>query len=270
MATLVEGRFARVAGRKDVLAALSRTDRKIIKVVVSDKVGPPFTEELATAATPRGIPVEVVPDDQMGSVAGRIMHQGVVAFFEMPPALDLGEMMTESKARSRQPLLLVLDDMADHPDLDELLRMSILAGAQGIIRKRGTGKALPTDCEKHLLLCEVPELAPALDELRTRHKLWVLGCSKEAPDSIFEMELDWALALVFGGPGQTLRKELADRCDALIKFPLAVPEAPVSEAHRYAVPLFDLMRQRLAWASRGKIRDVLWESDAKKKVKAPA
>ena len=258
---------ARVAGKRDVLALLSRDDRKVQKVLLSDKLPADAAGEIQAAAGEKQAPVEVVASDVVDKAAGRLMSGGILGIYERPPAMTLAELMSESKAMTRQPLLLVLDALSEHKDLESLLRIGLLSGAVGLVRVAGKGGPLPDSVKAQLLLSEVPDLVPALDELRTKHKLWVLGVQKDALDSVYEMELDWAMAVVFGGEGQSLRPELAACCDVLAKIPLGNDHAPVSEPEKCAVLLYDLMRQRLAWASRGQIKDVLWESDAKKKRK---
>lgn len=258
-------RNVRMGGKKDVAALLARTDRKIVRLLLSEKLAEDTAGELKAAAEKRGVAIETAPSETLDKLAGRLMHSGALAIYERPVAMTLTEMMSEAKAKTRQPLILVLDEMASHPELETLLRIALLSGAVGLVRKQGAGGPLPPAIEPHLLLSEVPDLLPALDELRSRHKLWVLGVSKTNSESVYEMELDWAMAVVFGGAGQTLRPELAAACDVLANYPLGNEKAPISEPEKCAVLLYDLMRQRLAWAARGKIIDVLWESDAKKK-----
>jgi 23S rRNA (guanosine2251-2'-O)-methyltransferase len=89
----------------------------------------------------------------------------------------------------------------------------------------------------------VPNIARLLEQLKD-HGIWNVGTSSEA--SAVYSEWDWRLptAVVLGGEGEGIRRLVKERCDLLVRVPLAGRINSLNVAVAAGVVLFEAVRRR--------------------------
>ena len=77
---------------------------------------------------------------------------------------------------------------------------------------------------------------------------WIVGTADETDKSIYDQDLTGSMAIVMGAEGPGMRRLTAEKCDFLVRIPMAgaVPCLNVSVAT--GVCLFEAVRQRRAKA----------------------
>jgi 23S rRNA (guanosine2251-2'-O)-methyltransferase len=111
------------------------------------------------------------------------------------------------------------------------------ASVDGVVRKVAAGAA------EFVPVATVTNLARALDMLKERG-VWVVGTDGEASESLYGADLDRPLALVLGAEGDGMRRLTRERCDFLVRIPMAGNVESLNVSVAAGIALFEAGRQR--------------------------
>ncbi|MDQ3862972.1 MAG: 23S rRNA (guanosine(2251)-2'-O)-methyltransferase RlmB [Actinomycetota bacterium] len=232
-------RYETVYGIRPVLEVLRTGRRRVFEVI--DSVG---NEMVAKAAATRGVQVKRASRQRVEELARGALHQGVVARVEPYPYSGLQEILSMS-----EPLVLVLDGIADPRNLGAALRAADGAGASGVVipKDRAVGVTAAAvkasaGASEHVRVARVTNLRRAVDAMK-RAGLWIYAA--EAGGTPYtEVDLAGAVALVLGSEGRGVRRLVREECDGTISIPMlgAVESLNVSVAS--AVLLYEAQRRR--------------------------
>ena len=189
---------------------------------------------------------------RIAKLAGSHGHQGVAARVEaLKQATSLDELLEDLEAAGvEQPLLLVLDGVTDPHNLGACLRVADGAGAHAVIAPKdhaaginATVAKVASGAAETVPYFMVTNLARTLGELKERG-IWVVGASDDAEQTLYDVDLAMATALVLGAEGPGMRQLTRKTCDALVRIPMmgAVESLNVSVAS--GVCLYEARRQR--------------------------
>lgn len=207
-----------------------------------------------------GIPVRRLPRAKLDTlVAGR--HQGVVARLHDgggTPAepVDSGDLRwSESEllaavAGRADALVLVLDGVTDPHNLGACLRSADGAGVTAVVTPKDNAADITAVVRKvacgaaaTVPLVRVTNLARAMDKLKDAG-LWIYGTAGEAEQTIYEHDLSGPAVLVMGAEGSGMRRLTRERCDVLVKLPMAGAVSSLNVSVATGVCLFEIQRQR--------------------------
>ncbi|MDO4768807.1 MAG: 23S rRNA (guanosine(2251)-2'-O)-methyltransferase RlmB [Brachymonas sp.] len=185
---------------------------------------------------------------RLARLAGSFNHQGVVA--RVAAALASHSLDDLLDGLQKPPFLLVLDGVTDPHNLGACLRVADGAGVHAVIAPKDHAAGISAVVAK--VACGAAETVPyfmvtnlarTLNELKERN-IWVIGTSGDAPQTLYQADLQGPLALVLGAEGTGLRQLTRKTCDALISIPMlgAVESLNVSVAS--GVCLYEAVRQR--------------------------
>lgn len=179
-----------------------------------------------------------------------VTHQGIVAEVEGYPYVDFETLLEE-------PLLLILDEVQDPQNLGALCRSAYLFGVGGVVIPETRSASIgPGTCQasvgavEYLKIARVSSISNSL-ELFKKNKFWVYGADLNGTKSLEEEAFPEKVALVIGSEEKGLRKLVRERCDILLKIPMAgkgIDSLNASVAG--GVFLYEILRQKI-----GKRRD---------------
>jgi len=233
-------REALAAGRVERLLVGSRADGRL--------------RALLEEANRRGVHVERVEPAALDRAARGGVHQGVVASVGSRETWSPGELVARAAGT---PLVVVLDGDEDPHNVGAVLRTCDAAGADRLVRQ--TRRAAPLDgaaakasagAVAHVRVADVVNIARALDELKAAG-LWVVGLAGDAPRSYDEVDYTAPTAVVLGAEGTGLRRLVRERCDWLVRIPMAGRVESLNVSVAAGVVLFEAVRQRRAAAGPG-------------------
>jgi 23S rRNA (guanosine2251-2'-O)-methyltransferase len=146
----------------------------------------------------------------------------------------------------------VLDGVTDPHNLGACLRTADAAGVHALVIPRdraapvdGVVRKVAAGAAEFVPVASVTNLARTLDLLKER-QIWVVGTDGEAQQSVFEADLKRPLALVLGAEGSGMRRLTRDRCDFLVRIPMAGRVGSLNVSVATGVVLFEARRQRLS------------------------
>lgn len=239
----------KVFGLHVVESLLRHHPRRVKRIWLAERRSDPRVQALVQLAGEARVTVESCDRRELDEwVEG--VHQGVVA--EVSPSQVWGEnMLDELLQRSEgPPLLLVLDGVTDPHNLGACLRTADAAGVQAVIVPKDKSATLNATVRK--VACGAAEVVPlvAVTNLaRTLEKLqqkgvWVVGTAGEAEQELYAQDFTGAIALVMGAEGRGMRRLTRERCDYLVRLPMAGSVSSLNVSVATGICLFEAVRQR--------------------------
>jgi 23S rRNA (guanosine2251-2'-O)-methyltransferase len=240
-----------VYGLHAINAVLERAPERLLELWVAQPRDDSRTRDLRERAERVGVRVQSVGGEALAKLVGEVAHQGAVAAVRPLKAWDEHDLVEALSQVAEDPLLLVLDGVTDPHNLGACLRTADAAGAHavlipkdraatvdGVVRKVAAGAA------EFVPVASVTNLARTLDTLKERG-IWVVGTDGEAPQTLYAADLKRPLALVLGAEGSGMRRLTRERCDFLVRIPMAGQVESLNVSVAAGVALFEARRQRL-------------------------
>jgi len=192
---------------------------------------------------------ETVDERSLDRLAAGQTHQGVVADYRPPPAMDERD-LPAILAQHDAPLLLILDGVQDPHNLGACLRSAAAAGAHAVIVPRDRAASLTSGARRsaagaaeRIPLVVVTNLARVMRQL-AEAGVWCVGLAAAAEASLFEVDLRGPLALVLGSEHKGLRRLTAEQCDQLVRIPMNAEMDSLNVSVAAGVALFAAVRAR--------------------------
>jgi 23S rRNA (guanosine2251-2'-O)-methyltransferase len=236
-----------VYGFHAVLARLRADPAAVLEIFLDESRGDARARDLVTFAERAGVRVMRVPTKRLDGFYGGGRHQGVVARIVVKA---VRESLDEILDQVERPLLLVLDGVTDPHNLGACLRVANAAGVHAVIapRDRAAGVSavvskVASGAAELTPYFMVTNLARTLGELKERN-IWVVGADAQATSSLYQSELPEAIAWVLGAEGGGMRRLTRERCDSLVRIPMAGAVDSLNVSVAAGIVLFESCRRR--------------------------
>lgn len=238
-----------IAGRNPVVEALARRADEIDKIFVQRESNSPVLRRIVSDAQRGGVPVQFVPRQKLDQLAGKVLHQGVVASVAEIGYVDLDEMLTGigaslDEVARRIPMIVVLDGVQDPHNLGAILRTAAAAGVRGAVVPAGGSAPLSAATVRAsagtagvVPISRVRKLSDAITQLKERG-YWVFGLSGEGSETIWSLDWKRPVALVVGSEGSGLSGSVSAACDQLVRIPMEPDVESLNASVATAVALF--------------------------------
>ena len=231
-----------IFGRNAVLEA-ARAGR-VVKAYQASGVGhDPRLDELA-----RLTKVEVVPPARLDAMAPGV-NQGVAAELKPRREWTLRQLLD-----SRPSLLVALDSIMDPQNLGAILRTAEVAGAAGAIVPEHRSAPLSPAAVKAssgaselLAIARVSGLPSAIAEVK-RAGIWCVALDPRGELNAWEFDFKQDVCVVVGSEGSGVQRLVKERCDAMVRLPVAGRVASLNASAAAAALLYEVTRQRAASA----------------------
>jgi len=236
-----------VIGRNPVCEAL-RAGRAINKIYLARGMKSAATADIVNLARGKQVPVQNVDKQFLDRMAPGTVHQGVIAQAAPYAYVELEDILAAVK--DADPLLVLLDEVTDPHNLGAVIRSADAAGAHGVIIPRRRAAAVTPVVVKSsagavefLPVARVGNIARTIELLKERG-IWVVGAHPDAPQLVWDAPLTGPLAIVIGGEDKGLGRLVREKCDMLVKLPMAGRVNSLNASVAAALVLFDAVRQR--------------------------
>ncbi|MGB9802768.1 23S rRNA (guanosine(2251)-2'-O)-methyltransferase RlmB [Desulfofundulus sp.] len=236
-----------IAGRHPVKEAIL-ANRSINKLLVARGTAGAPLGEILNLARERGIPVQFVERSHLNGLVKDVPHQGVVAVAAAKEYVSVEDIL--AAAYPEAPFLILLNEITDPHNLGAILRTADAAGVHGVIITRHRSAALTPAVAKascgameYVRVARVPNLARTITFLQERG-IWVVGACGTAEDLYWDVRLDGPVALVIGGEDKGLGRLVRERCDQLVRLPMAGQVSSLNASVATALLAYEVVRQR--------------------------
>ncbi len=236
-------------GLHAVDAIIERAPERLLELWAVESRDDGRLRDLRARAQAAGIRTQSVSNDSLAKLVGDVTHQGVAAAVRPRKPWDEHD-LENGLSQIGQPLVLVLDGVTDPHNLGACLRTADAAGVHvvvlpkdraatvdGVVRKVAAGAA------EFVPVASVTNLARALDGLKERG-VWIVGMAGDAEQSLYGADLNRPLALIVGAEGGGMRRLTRERCDFVVRIPMAGQVESLNVSVAAGVALFEARRQR--------------------------
>ena len=236
-----------IVGRNPVNEAL-RAGRTINKIYLARNARSSVNDVIITMARERHIPVQHVDKIFLDRLAPNTVHQGVAAQSSPYAYTELEDLL--KNIHNTDPLLVLLDEVTDPHNLGAIIRSADAAGAHGVIIPNRRAAAVTETVVKasagaveFMPIARVSNIVRSIEFLQ-KEGLWVAGADMGAEQLVWNAPLSGPLAIVVGGEDKGLGRLVREKCDFLVKFPMAGQINSLNASVAAALVLFEAMRQR--------------------------
>lgn len=239
-----------VYGRHAVQAAIAGV-RSINRIWITAKMryAPDFLP-LINAAKESGAVIDEVDVQRLNQLTNNAKHQGIVAQVAAYSYLEVEDLIAAAKAKTSQPVLVLVDGITDPHNLGAIVRTAEALGAQGVVipQRRavgitGTVAKVAAGALESLPIARVVNLNRAL-ELLKEEGFWIYGTVADAGSAIHKSKFSGAVALVVGAEGEGLSMLTQRSCDFLVSIPLEGKIESLNASVATGMALYEIFRQR--------------------------
>jgi len=239
-----------VYGLHAVAAVLDRAPERLLELWVAQARDDARVRDLKERALAAGVSVQATSSESLGKLAGDVAHQGVVASVRPLRTWDEHDLIASLSQIDGDPLLLVLDGVTDPHNLGACLRTAEAAGVHAVVIPKdrsaavdGVARKVAAGAAEFVPVAVVTNLARTLQLLKEQG-IWVVGLDGDAPQTLHEADLARPLALILGAEGAGMRRLTRERCDFVVRIPMAGQVESLNVSVAAGVALFEARRQK--------------------------
>ncbi len=179
-----------------------------------------------------------------------IKSQGIIALRNLSRTYALEELIGMSK-KVKNPVIVILDEIADPQNLGAIARSAECSGAVGIVMpERNSSPITPVAVKasagalEYMPVAKVSNLGQAIIKLKDSG-FWIVGTdmkgSKKHTDKIY----DSPIGVVIGSEGKGIRPAILKQCDHLVKIPMLGKITSLNASVSAGIILYEILRQKL-------------------------
>lgn len=235
-----------IAGRHAVKELL-RSDSDINKIYVQDTANKSQLKEIMDLAKERRVVVSMVPKNKIDGLTDE-RHQGVAAQVSAHEYMPLEEMLENIKDKNAN--VIILDGLEDPHNLGSILRTSDASGFDAVIipKRRSvqltdTVAKTSTGAIEYVPVVRVTNINQTIDKLKD-HNFWVVGSDGSGTMDYREMNAVGNTALVVGSEGEGISKKTLEKCDFIVKIPMAGEITSLNASVSAALLMYEVYRQQ--------------------------
>ncbi len=233
-----------IYGLNPVLEAIRSHAGRIHYIGVAREHGGKMQRVVAEAKK-AGVPVRVLPAEQIDRLANRGVHNGVIADLSDAAYADFDDAIANAR------FILILDGITDPQNLGAILRVADGFGVELVVIPQHDSVGLTPAAVKAsagasewVPVAQVTNLARAIEALKKR-EFWVYAAAADGdrPDAI---DFRGKVALVLGSEGKGIRRNVLEHCDRVVTIPMRGHVQSFNVATAAAALCYEVARQQSA------------------------
>jgi 23S rRNA (guanosine2251-2'-O)-methyltransferase len=240
-----------VAGRNAVLESLrARIPATALYAGPRDGSDPRFNEVIRLAADV-GIPVIEAGRPELDRLTGGAVHQSLALKVRPYDYAHPDDLLQRARPRGEEALIVALDGVTDPRNLGAVVRSVAAFGGHGVLVPARRSAHVSAGAWKASAgaLARVPvawasNLVRALTSYQEAG-LFVAGLDAQGDTDLGELSVaDGPLVLVAGSEGRGLSRLVAQRCDVLVRIPIAAQTESLNAGVAAGIALYEVATRR--------------------------
>ncbi|HEY8046773.1 MAG TPA: 23S rRNA (guanosine(2251)-2'-O)-methyltransferase RlmB [Streptosporangiaceae bacterium] len=240
-----------VAGRNAVLESLrAHVPATALYAGPRDGSDPRFNEVIRLAAD-TGIPVIEAGRPELDRLTGGAVHQSLALKVRPYDYAHPDDLLQRARARGEAPLIVALDAVTDPRNLGAIVRSVAAFGGHGVLVPARRSAHVSAGAWKASAgaLARVPvawasNLVRALTSYQEAG-LFVAGLDAQGDTDLGDLGVaDGPLVLVIGSEGRGLSRLVAQRCDVLVRIPIAAQTESLNAGVAAGIALHEVATRR--------------------------
>ncbi len=237
-----------IIGKNPVIEAL-KSNRDINKILIAEGSQRGQMQQITQLAKEGGVLVQFVPKKKLDQITDG-NHQGVLAYVAAYQYAELDDLFAAAEKSNEPPFFLLLDEIEDPHNLGSIMRTADAVGAHGIIipKRRAVGLTATvakasTGAIEYIPVVRVTNMARTIDELKERG-VWIAGTDAKGAEDYRRLDASLPLGLVIGNEGKGMGRLIRDKCDFLIKLPMAGRVTSLNASVAASLLMYEVYRKR--------------------------
>ncbi len=245
-----------VIGRNPVLETLALNPSSIKKIVLLDSLSDNRIMELAKKAEAKNIIVEKLPKSYFEKILDKKdksdgISQGVIAEVEDFHYHKTTEILKSLDGEKKEKCtLIILDEIQDPHNFGAVIRSAVASGADGIIisdknsvKVNHTVIKASSGATNYIKISKEQNISQTIEVLQGVG-YEIIGTVLNSGEDLYKFRFPDKCALVFGGEGEGLRKNIINICDHLVKVPMIGKINSLNVSVSAGVVFYEILRQR--------------------------
>jgi len=239
-----------IFGHHAVRAMLARSASRVQEVLLVDERQDKRMNETRRLVVQAGLPVRNLARKDLNHLLPETAHQGVAARLRAPRQWNEPDLPDLVSAAGADPLVLVLDGVQDPRNLGACMRTADAVGACAVVVPKDRAASLTPVARKvasgaaeTVPLIRVTNLSRTLLLLKDMG-LVLVGADENGPSLYHQADLRGPLGLVMGAEGKGLRRLTLERCDLLVRLPMAGIVESLNVSVALGILAYEALRQR--------------------------
>ena len=232
-----------VYGANPVLEALrSHPDRVRYVAIAREQSG--RMQKILGEAKQAGVSVRMLPLAQIERLAGRGVHNGVVAELSETAYADFDDVVEREETK----FILILDGITDPQNFGAILRVADGFGVDLVVTPEHESVGLTPAAVKAsagasewVAVAQVTNLARAIETLKKKG-FWVYAATADG-DRADTIDFTGKVALVMGSEGKGVRRNVLEHSDRAVSIPMFGHVDSFNVASAAAVLCYEVVRQ---------------------------
>ncbi|SDO96955.1 23S rRNA (guanosine2251-2'-O)-methyltransferase [Paenibacillus sp. yr247] len=238
-----------IGGKHSVLEAI-RAGRTINKIWLAENAQKQFAGPIVAEAKNLGILVQFTDKRKLDQMVEGLQHQGVIAQVAAYEYVEVEDIIAKAKKLGQEPFILVLDEIEDPHNLGSILRTADCTGVHGVIIPKRRSVGLTATVSKtsagaveYVPVARVTNIAQTIEKLKEQG-VWVAGTDVSAAQDVYKANFNMPIALVIGNEGKGVGRLIKEKCDFLVKLPMAGHVNSLNASVAAGVLMYEVVRQR--------------------------
>lgn len=238
-----------IGGKHSVMEAI-RAGRTINKIWIAENAQKQFAGPIVAEARNLGILVQFTDKRKLDQMVEGLQHQGVIAQVAAYAYVEVEDIIAKAKALGQDPFILILDEIEDPHNLGSILRTADCTGVHGVIIPKRRSVGLTATVSKtsagaveYVPVARVTNIAQTI-ELLKEQGVWVAGTDVTAAQDVYKANFNMPIALVIGNEGKGVGRLIKEKCDFLVKLPMAGHVNSLNASVAAGVLMYEVVRQR--------------------------
>jgi 23S rRNA (guanosine2251-2'-O)-methyltransferase len=226
-----------------------KAGKEIDTVMVQRDLRSASVAELISLCTQHQIPVTKVPTEKLNRLTSK-NHQGVAGFLSAVSFASLDHIISETFAKGKNPLILILDRVTDVRNFGGIVRTAECAGVNAIIvpdrgKARIGGDAFKTSAGAlgYMPICREKNLKDTIKYLKNCG-LQIVACTEKADTLLYDAPLDVPTAVIMGSEEDGILPEYLRTADILVQIPMFGRIGSLNVSVAGSIVLYEAVRQR--------------------------
>lgn len=205
-------------------------------------------QEILEEAKSRAVPIKEVEEEELDSMSGGVVHQGIAALLFPYEYQDMNAVI--KKWEEKDPIFILLDGVEDVRNLGAIVRTAECAGAACVLLPNHKSSPVTAAAMKtaagafaYLPVCRIGNIQQTLKYLKEKG-FWVVGTDMDGESLYYEANLKGPLVIVMGAEGKGMSPLTRRMCDLCVRIPMKGKVSSLNVSVAAALLLYEAVKQR--------------------------
>lgn len=205
-------------------------------------------QEILEEAKSRAVPIKEVEEEELDSMSGGVVHQGIAALLFPYEYQDMNAVI--KKWEGKDPIFILLDGVEDVRNLGAIVRTAECAGAACVLLPNHKSSPVTAAAMKtaagafaYLPVCRIGNIQQTLKYLKEKG-FWVVGTDMDGESLYYEANLKGPLVIVMGAEGKGMSPLTRRMCDFCVRIPMKGKVSSLNVSVVAALLLYEAVKQR--------------------------